>query len=146
MSPRGRVRIFGCGEIEPGSQRKLLLRFLELARMTERLGADTFRAGFQPLFFLRHPGPHSLVFQVIETDGAVAGNRGTNSGRMGRYFSILGGGADLLLGVDFIGKRRARNDRFGSIADLQMPLLDSAPPCDPVRSFIGWILGKRGTP
>jgi hypothetical protein len=52
--------------------------------------AKTFGGGFYPCRFFRHPGPHSLLFQAIETDGNLAGNGGAFLGEMTRYFMFLG--------------------------------------------------------
>src|SRR5689334_4647787 len=41
--------------------------------------------------FLRHSGPHSLVFWTIETEGNSTGNRDAISYRNRPYFSVLDG-------------------------------------------------------
>jgi hypothetical protein len=72
--------------------------------------ANALRAGFWPFLFLRQPGPHSLVFQAIETDGYWTGNGGAFSHRKRLYFSALGSRGPQGVPVP--------NVRFGSKADV----------------------------
>ena len=61
----------------------------------------TFRGGFRPCRLFGHPGPHSLIFQAIETDGNRAGNGDAFSYRKRQYFRVSGATQTLFRSTDF---------------------------------------------
>ena len=66
--------------------------------------------------------PHSLMLQAIGPDWSGTSNRGAISQRKRLYFSVLGGCAILVPGVNYTVQTLPGNVRCGSTGDIAMPI------------------------